>query len=129
MVRLRDLSAIDRETLLREARQQIEQENIEKDAVVMYNLKKKELVTNTLKELERLLGFKYGADQKRLKDHIISLANYLYKVRRNYKNMSAGVSIINEEEWNNYVLVLNNIKTMIIMSYKGESLNEPEDKV
>lgn len=128
MVKLQDLSVTEREALLKEARQQIEQENIEKNAVAMYNIKKKELITNVIEELEKALKVKC-TEQKRLKDHITSLANYLYKICRKCKNMSTNVSITNEEEWNNYVLVLNNIKTMTIMSYKGESLNEPEDKV
>ena len=128
MIKLQDLSITEREILLKEARQQIEQENIEKNAVAMYNIKKKELLTNAIEELEKALKVKC-TEQKRLKEHVTSLTNYLYKICRKCKNMSTNVFITNEEEWNNYVLVLNNIKTMMIATYKGESLNESEDKI
>lgn len=130
MIKLQDLSVTDREALLQQAREQIEQENLEKNATIMYSLKKKDLLANTLKELEDLLGFKYNIEQKKLKDHVVSIANYLYKVKRNTrKNNNKNAVIISESDWRQYVLVLNNIRVMIIASYKGESLNEPEDKV
>ena len=79
MVSLDDLTPEDKERLLQEARELIDKENIEKNARIMYALKKKELVENTLQEMANNFKLQHRPDMTRLHDRFVGITNYLYE--------------------------------------------------
>ena len=82
MISLDDLTPEDRERLLQEARELVDQENIEKNARIMYSLKKKELVENTLQEMANSFKLKNRPDMTRLHDRFVNMINYLYSLNK-----------------------------------------------
>lgn len=82
MISLDDLTPEDRERLLQEARELVDQENIEKNARIMYSLKKKELVENTLQEMADSFKLKNRPDMTRLHDRFVNMINYLYSLNK-----------------------------------------------
>ena len=82
VVSLDDLSPEDKERLLQEARELVDQENIEKNARIMYSLKKKELVENTLQEMADNFKLKHRPDLTRLHDRFVNMINYLYSLNK-----------------------------------------------
>lgn len=100
-VKLSDLSLEDREALLQQAREKIEKENIEKNAVAMYAMKKKELMDNTVNELANTLRLKSGPPVTKCRDRFVHMTNYLYALNRPNVN-SAGsnvTKIATAEDW------------------------------
>ena len=129
MISLKDLSPTDRAALLQEARAQIEQENIEKNAFAMYALKRKDLLTKTLEELNELFCIKKYNHKELLgyKDRVISITNYLYKMVKYKKTKVFNLTISTQEEWEDYVRILTNVKNMIVMSYQNENIISEEN--
>ena len=82
MVSLDDLTPEDKERLLQEARELVDQENIEKNARIMYALKKKELVENTLQEMANNFKLQHRPDMTRLHDRFVGITNYLYSLNK-----------------------------------------------
>ena len=82
MIKLEDLSPEDREKLLAEARQVIDEENIAKNAVAMYAMKKKELVSDTISEMANALRLKNGPQVSKCRDRFVHMTNYLYALNR-----------------------------------------------
>ena len=82
MITLKDLSYEDRERLLQEARDLVDEENIRKNARTMYALKKKELVNQNLEEMSKTFKLKHGPEITRLKDRFVNITNYLYSLNK-----------------------------------------------
>lgn len=80
MVSLDDLSPEDKERLLQEARELVDQENIERNARAMYVIKKRDLVNDTINEMADIFKLKAGPEVTRLRDRFISITNYLYSL-------------------------------------------------
>lgn len=125
MISLNDLSAEDKEALLQQARQIIEEENIQKDAKTMYALKKKDLMAQTLNEMATVLNLKYSTEKQNLKDHVVSMTHYLYKRIANDKNKNQ-ISITTKAQWQIYTTILENVKTMIIACHNCKDMKEGE---
>ena len=88
MVSLDDLTPEDKERLLQEARELVDQENIEKNARIMYALKKKELVENTLQEMANNFKLQHRPDMTRLHDRFVGITNYLYSLNKVNKKIT-----------------------------------------
>ena len=82
MVSLDDLTPKDKERLLQEARELVDQENIEKNARIMYALKKKELVENILQEMANNFKLQHRPDMTRLHNRFVGITNYLYSLNK-----------------------------------------------
>lgn len=100
-VKLFDLSPEDRELLLQQAREEIEKENIAKNAVAMYAMKKKELVDATVQEMAHTLKLKSGPQVTKCRDRFVHMTNYLYVLNKPaVNNVGSNVAKINTaEEW------------------------------
>lgn len=120
---LRDLSTEDRESLLREARELVEKENLERDAKVMYSIKKRQLITDTVEEISRALHLKHEPERRKLRDRLVLMISFIYKscVQRNLSS-STNISITNEGEWENYVRITDNVKIMMIGCSTGQKV-------
>ena len=123
MVSLKDLSIEDRETLIQEAREIVEKENLKRDAKTMYSLKKRQLTEETLEEISRTFHLKYDVEKRKLKERLVSLTNFMYKSNV-FKNLrcSENIVITTEEQWKTYVQIINNVKIMMIASYNGQEI-------
>ena len=121
MVSLDDLSPEDRETLLNQAREVVEQENIEKNAIAMYAIKKKEYLENIINEVNTELNVKEWNKtyvSEKMKSLIYSLFRYS-KYSNRYTNQKNNI-ISCDEEWESYTRIGNTIKDAVIKSIKGD---------
>ena len=100
-VTLSDLSLEDREALLQQAREEIEKENIAKNAVAMYAMKKKELMDNTVAEIAHTLKLKSGPPVTKCRDRFVHMTNYLYTLNRPAVNSCGSnmTKIATAEDW------------------------------
>lgn len=100
-VTLSDLSPEDREFLMQQAREEIEKENIAKNAVAMYAMKKKELMDNTVAEIAHTLKLKSGPPVTKCKDRFVHMTNYLYALNRPAVNSCGSnvTKIATAEDW------------------------------
>lgn len=101
MINFDDLSHEDKERLLAQAREEIEKENIAKNAVAMYAMKKKELMDNTVSEIVDTLRLKRGPESTKCRDRFVHMSNYLYALNRpaTNRNGSNVTRITNAEDW------------------------------
>lgn len=127
MVSLAELSPEDREHLLSQAREIIEQENIEKNAIAMYTIKKKEYFETLINEIAKELNIKKEKEKtyliSKLKTIIYTLYRYnKYKDKREFNENN---TISCAEEWNDFVYIGNTIKEAIIKSINSqEKIND-----
>lgn len=100
-VKLVDLSPEDREALMQQAREEVEKENIEKNAVAMYAMKKKELMNNTVTEIANTLRLKSGPPVTKCRDRFVHMTNYLYALNRPAVNSCGSnvTKIVTAEDW------------------------------
>lgn len=127
MVSLAELSPEDREHLLSQAREIIEQENIEKNAIAMYTIKKKEYFETLINEIAKELNIKKEKEKtyliSKLKTIIYTLYRYnKYKDKREFNENN---TISCAEEWNDFVYIGNTIKEAVIKSINSqEKIND-----
>lgn len=127
MVSLAELSPEDREHLLSQAREIIEQENIEKNAIAMYTIKKKEYFETLINEIAKELNIKKENEKtyliSKLKTIIYTLYRYnKYKDKREFNENN---TISCAEEWNDFVYIGNTIKEAVIKSINSqEKIND-----
>ena len=123
MVSLDDLSPEDRETLLNQAREVIEQENIEKNAIAIYAIKKKEYFESIIKDVTDALYIKDHKEKTYIGEKMKSLIYILYRYEKygvRY-NDNKNNTISCEEEWNAFVYICNTIKDAVIKSIRGDN--------
>ena len=121
MVKFEDLSPEDQGRLLEQARQMLDEENIQKDAITAYKIKRKEFVENCLEDIYRTFHVRYDTDKNAIKQRFISMTNYLFKIKMQGKQYSSVNYIIsNSTEWNTFVAINNAVKDMMIQCYKME---------
>ena len=123
MVSLDDLSPEDRESLLNQAREVVEQENIEKNAIAMYAIKKKEYLESIINEVNTELNVKEWNKtyvSEKMKSLIYSLFRYS-KYSNRYINQKNNI-ISCAEEWESFTRIGNTIKDAVIQSIKGDKL-------
>ena len=121
MVSLDDLSPEDRESLLNQARKVVEQENIEKNAIAMYAIKKKEYLENIINEVNTELNVKEWNKtyvSEKMKSLIYSLFRHS-KYSNRYTNQKNNI-ISCAEEWESFTRIGNTIKDAVIQSIKGD---------
>ena len=121
MVSLDDLSPEDRESLLNQAREVVEQENIEKNAIAMYAIKKKEYLESIINEVNTELNVKEWNKtyvSEKMKSLIYSLFRYS-KYSNRYTNQKNNI-ISCAEEWELFTRIGNTIKDAVIKSVKGD---------
>ena len=123
MVSLDDLSPEDRESLLNQAREVVEQENIEKNAIAMYAIKKKEYLENIINEVNTELNVKEWNKtyvSEKMKSLIYSLFRYSKYSNRYISQKNNIISCA--EEWESFTRIGNIIKDAVIQSIKGDKL-------
>ena len=121
MVSLDDLSPEDRETLLNQAREVVEQENIEKNAIAMYAIKKKEYLESIINEVNTELNVKEWNKtyvSEKMKSLIYSLFRYSKYSNRYISQKNNIISCA--EEWESFTRIGNTIKDAVIQSIKGD---------
>lgn len=124
IIKLSDLSPEERESLMRQAREEIEQENIAKDAVAMYAMKKKELTNNTVSELVQTLGLKNGPQASKCRDRFVHMTNYLYALNRpaTNKNGSNVAKILTAEDWTLFQEICKKVHECMVHSVKYDNI-------
>ena len=103
-IKLSDLCPKERELLMQQAREEVEKENIEKDAVAMYAIKKKELINNTVNEITNVFNLKKETSIIKCRTNFVQMVNYLYMLNNattnnNGKNI---VKITTAKDWELY---------------------------
>lgn len=101
VVNFSDLTPEDQERILAQAREEIEKENIAKNAVAMYAMKKKELTDNTVSKIARTLNLKSGPPVTKCRDRFVHMVNYLYVLNRPAVNNGGSnvAKITTAEDW------------------------------
>lgn len=112
MVTLNDLAPEDKERLLEEAREIVENENIQKDARAMYALKKKELINNTTDEIIHTIKLKTGPQATKLRGKIVDMSNYLYSLNK------VSPRITSKHDWEIFEDVCKKVKECIVHSVR-----------
>ena len=113
MISLNDLTPEDKERLLQEARELVDQENIEKNARIMYALKKKELVENTLQEMANNFKIQHKPDMTRLHDRFVGITNYLYSLNK------VNQKIITAHDWEVFENICKKVHECMVHCVKG----------
>ena len=113
MVSLDDLTPEDKERLLQEARELVDQENIEKNARIMYALKKKELVENTLQEMANNFKLQHRPDMTRLHDRFVGITNYLYSLNK------VNQKITTVHDWEVFENICKKVQECMVYCVKG----------
>ena len=122
MVSLSELSPEDREHLLSQAREIIEQENIKKNAIAMYTIKKKEYFETLINEIAKELNIKKEKEKTYLISKIKTLVYTLYRYDK-YKGkreFNENNTISCAKEWESFTRIGNTIKDAVIKSVKGD---------
>ena len=122
MVSLAELSPEEREHLLSQARELIEQENIEKSAVAMYTIKKKDYFENLMNEIANELKIKKENEKTYLMSKIKNLIYTLYRYYK-YKDkreFNENNTISCAKEWESFTRIGDTIKDAVIKSVKGD---------
>lgn len=121
MVNFEDLSPEDQERLLKQARQMVDEEQIKKDAVNAYKVKRKDFIEQCLNEIYTVYHVRYDTDKNAIKQRFISMTNYLFKLKVNGKQYNATNYIITKaSEWEMFVKINTAVKDMMISCYKME---------
>lgn len=119
MVKFEDLSPEDQERLLEQARQMVDEEQIKKDAVNAYKVKRKDFVEQCLNEIYTAYHMRYDSEKNAVKQRFISMTNYIFKLKVNGKQYnSTNYTITNASEWDMFVKINTAVKDMMISCYK-----------
>ncbi len=116
LISLKDLSVEDREILLQEARNQIEQENARKNIINVFNSKRKQVTEEYLEEIYSIFNITSAVDKRKLKERYTSMLHLLYKID-NYGNQGINqktFTITTGEEWESFQRIANDLKNIII---------------
>lgn len=117
MINFEDLKPEDQERLLEQAKLIIDEENIRKNAIATYKIKRKELVDGCLKEIMTHYKVKNGPEEYAIRQRFVSLTNYFYKVNLagKYHTSSSAAPLIKEaKEWDKFVKINNAVKELFI---------------
>ncbi len=106
----KDLAPEDQEALLAEAREIVEQENIQKNAKMVFNQKKKELTEQNVSAICKDYGIKARKHETAMHQRYVNVVNLIYRV-----NLigTAGLdatglnSITSQNEWELYEKIAN----------------------
>lgn len=122
MVNFNDLSQEDQNRLLEQARQIIDDENLNKNAIAMYAIKKKDLLEKNLEELSKIFNiskseYRYACDKpyNNMKQRYTSMTNYLYRISNS--SVTTSIIISNADEWKLYQEIAGIVKDMMIRCY------------
>ena len=120
MINFDDLTPEDKERLLAQAREEIEKENIAKNATAMYAMKKKELVDETIKEMANTLKLKNGPQVSKCRDRFVHMTNYLYALNKpaTNRNGSNVTKITTAEDWRLFQDICKNVHECMVHSVK-----------
>lgn len=118
MINFDDLSPEDKERVLAQARQMVDDENIKRNAATVYSMKKKDLLEENVKEICNVYKYKYNPEQKQVRQHYVSMTNFLYKIYTRTKCTIPIPGIIDNEGWVAYQQIANEVKNMMISAYK-----------
>lgn len=121
MVKFEDLSPEDQERLLQQARLIIDEENIQKDAINTYKMKRKELTEQHLEELYKAFNIRLDCDKSGIRQRFTSMVNYLFRVKvtgKQYTSNPTNYIISTQKEWEEFVEISTTIKNTMINCYK-----------
>lgn len=131
MVNFSDLTPEDQENLLKQARQLVDEENIAKNAIAAFKMKKKEYTEDCLDEIYQAFnivpgnGNKYNGrymqqqHKNAVRTRYISMVNFLFKANVLGKDHATDNHvIINSFEWDRYIAVCDIVKEAMIKSYE-----------
>ena len=121
MIKFEDLSPEDQERLLQQARLIIDEENIQKDAINTYKMKRKELTEQHLKDLYKAFNIKLDCDKGAIRQRFISMVNYLFRAKvtgKQYTSNPTNYIISTQKEWEEFVEISTTIKNTMINCYK-----------
>ena len=129
MVVFKDLNPEDQKTLLQQAREMIEQENIEANAIAAYKMKKKRLTEDFLTEIYRIYdieedNYVNSKNRNGLRQRFVSMTNYLYKVNSLIKRKTgnshgnANCIITTAKEWELYSSIAHEVMDLIVRCHK-----------
>lgn len=116
MIKLEDLSPEDKAQLLQQARLIVEQENINKDAITVYRLKRKDLIEKHINEIHEELHMN-SFNKQGLRQRYISIVNYLFKFAVDGEYNSKDHVIANTDEWYLFEKVNTIVKDTFITCY------------
>ena len=124
MINFEDLSPEDKARILAQAREEIEKENIAKNATAMYAMKKKELTDNTVQEIIDTLRIKKGPEATKCRDRFVHMANYLYALNRpaTNRNGSNVAKITTAEDWVLFQNICKNVHECMVHSVKYHNI-------
>ena len=71
MINFKDLSLEDQEKLLEQARQIVDEENLRNNALAMYGMKKKELLSSNLNDIYKCFNLKSATEQAAAKTRYV----------------------------------------------------------
>lgn len=120
MVNFEDLSPEDQERLLEQAKSIINDENIKKDAITVYKIKKKELVDQCLNEIYTGYEVRYETERETIKSRFAPILNYLHKVnfykqsRERHSKFPPNIVISNAEEWEKFEKIITLVKELFL---------------
>ena len=120
MVNFNDLSPEDQERILKQAREILDEENIKKDAITAYKIKRKDFVNKCLDEIYSHYNVRYETEKTAIKTRFSSIANYLFKAntigigKQQYSSSIPNVIITNAEEWNKFVKINIAVKELFL---------------
>ena len=114
-ISLNDLSEEDKAILLEQARLIVEKENIERNAVESYKIKRKILSDNNLQEIYDVFSATSQKDKEDIERRYKTVVNFLFKVNVSDKrSASSHPTITHTDEWNQYVTISDAVKELFI---------------
>lgn len=132
MINFEDLSVEDQERLLLQAREKIEQENLQRNAADTYKIKKKDLMSNTLEDIYKVMDIHLDSDTVRstrqteqyrnaIKTRYVSMVHYLFKANVSGKqHVTDNLVITTAFEWDRFVKINGIIKDAVIAAYTAQ---------
>lgn len=121
MVSFKDLTPEEQQSILAEAREMVEQENIQKNARAVFAQKKKELTEKNLDEIYKEFHILATSHKKAMQQKYVGITNMLYRMNRmGLRGIDAtGINqITTQSEWFDYEQIANATKDYIISCHK-----------
>lgn len=117
MVSFKDLTPEEQQSILAEAREMVEQENIQKNARVVFAQKKKELTEKNLEEIYKAFRILATTHKKAIQQKYTAISNMLFRMNQlgNRGIDATGIiQITSQNEWNQYEQIANATKDFFI---------------
>ena len=117
MVNFKDLSPEDQERILEQAKQMLDEENIKKDAITAYKIKRKDFVNQCLNEIYTHYNIRYETDKIAIKSRFSSTANYLFKLNiigKQSSNCPPNIIVTTAEQWDKFVKINTAVKELFL---------------